>query len=136
LSNSNITSSNLEKVRLYLRAIEDGEFAAIRELFAPDASMVQFPNRIYPQGISFSVAQMAESFDKGRKLLSSQQYQIKNELVTGDSVAIEVLWVGKLAVSFGSMTAGSEMRAHSAMFFEFKDGTIVSQKNYDCFKPW
>jgi len=44
--------------------------------------------------------------------------------------------LGKLAISFGSLQAGSEMRAHSAMFFEFKDGKIVSQKNYDCFKPW
>jgi len=28
------------------------------------------------------------------------------------------------------------MRAHSAMFFEFRDGKIASQKNYDCFKAW
>jgi len=27
------------------------------------------------------------------------------------------------------------MRAHSAMFFAFKDGKIVTQKNYDCFVP-
>jgi len=29
-----------------------------------------------------------------------------------------------------------EIRAHSAMFFEFKDSKIVSQRNYDCFEPW
>ena len=129
-------SPNLEKVRRYLKAIEDGEFAEIRELFVPDASMVQFPNRIYPQGLSASVSQMSEAFEKGRKLLASQTYKIKNELVNGDSVAVEVLWIGKLAVPFGSMAAGSEMRAHSAMFVEFKEGKIVSQKNYDCFVPW
>ena len=128
-------SPNLETVRRYLKAIEDGEFTAIRDLFAPDASIVQFPNRIYPQGLSASVLQIAEAFEKGRKLLASQTYKIKNELVNRDSVAVEVLWVGKLAVSFGSMAAGSEMRAHSAMFFEFKDGKIVNQKNYDCFVP-
>jgi ketosteroid isomerase-like protein len=132
----NISSSNLESVRRYLKAIEDGDFSPIRELFAPDASMVQFPNRIYPQGLSASVSQMSEAFEKGRKLLASQTYKIKNELVNGDSVAVEVLWIGKLAVPFGSMAAGSEMRAHSAMFFEFKEGKIVSQKNYDCFVPW
>ena len=130
------SSSNLEKVRRYLKAIEDGEFTPIQELFAADALMVQYPNRIYPQGLSASVSRMAEAFEKGRKLLSKQKYEIKNELVTGDCVAVEVLWVGKLAISFGSLQAGSEMRAHSAMFFEFKDGKIVSQKNYDCFVPW
>src|ERR1051325_8385052 len=123
-------SPNLDKVRRYLKAIEDADFTVIRDIFAPDASMVQFPNRIYPQGISVGVARMAEAFDKGRKLLSSQQYQIKNELVTGDSVAVEVLWIGRLAFAFGNLAVGSEMRAHSAMFFEFKDGKIISQKNY------
>jgi len=126
---------NLETVRRYLKTIEDGEFTVIRDLFAPDASIVQFPNRIYPQGLSASVLQIAEAFEKGRKLLASQTYKIKNELVNRDSVAVEVLWVGKLAVSSGSMAAGSEMRAHSAMFFAFKDGKIVTQKNYDCFVP-
>ena len=130
------TSSDLEKVRRYLKAIEDGRFAEIRELFAADALVVQYPNRIYPQGLSASVSQMGDAFEKGRKLLSSQKCEIKNELVTGDCVAVEVLWVGKLAISFGSLQAGSEMRAHSAMFFEFRDGKIASQKNYDCFKAW
>jgi hypothetical protein len=49
---------------------------------------------------------------------------------------VEVLWIGKLAVPFGNLAAGSEIRAHSAMFFEFKDREIVSQRNYDCFEPW
>ena len=79
---------------------------------------------------------MAEAFEKGRKLLSSQSYEIKNCVVNDDKVALEVLWTGKLAISFGSLAAGSEMRAHSAMFFEFADGKIVSQRNYDCFEPW
>ena len=53
-----------------------------------------------------------------------------------NSAAIEVLWTGTLAMSFGNLSAGSKMRAHSAMFFEFKDGKIASQRNYDCFEPW
>lgn len=51
-------------------------------------------------------------------------------------VALEVLWIGKLAVPLGNLQAGSEMRAHSAMFLEFRDGKIVDQRNYDCFEPW
>jgi ketosteroid isomerase-like protein len=32
--------------------------------------------------------------------------------------------------------SGAEMRAHSAMFIEFRVGKIVAQRNYDWFEPW
>ena len=128
--------TNLEKIHAYLRSIEDGDFAYIADLFAPDAIMEQLPNRIYPNGIRSGVPRMAEAFAKGRKLLSGQTYEIKSHLADGDKVSIEVLWVGRLVVAFGDLAAGCEMRAHSAMFFQFKNGRIVSQRNYDCFEPW
>jgi ketosteroid isomerase-like protein len=128
--------TNLEKIQRYLKSIEDGDFTYITDLFAPDSVMEQFPNRIYTNGIRSGVSRMAEAFENGRKLLSHQTYEIKNHFVNGDNVAVEVLWIGKLAVPFANLAVGSEMRAHSAMFFEFKNGKIVSQRNYDCFEPW
>jgi ketosteroid isomerase-like protein len=130
------TADHLNTVRRYLRAIEDGTFADVADLFTPDAVMEQLPNRIYPQGVRGNLSRMADAFEKGRKVLSAQTYEIKNALVNENSVAVEVLWTGTLALSFGNLSAGSEMRAHSAMFFEFKDGKIASQRNYDCFEPW
>jgi ketosteroid isomerase-like protein len=128
--------TSLQKIERYLTSIEAGNFANIADLFAPNAVIEQLPNRIYPNGIKAGVSGMAESFEKGRKLLRTQSYQIMNRVVDGDRVSIEVLWTGKLAMAFGSLSAGSEIRAHSAMFFEFKDGKIVVQRNYDCFEPW
>ncbi len=128
--------TNLEKIRLYLQALEEGKLSEVSELFAPEVQMEQLPNRIYPQGLRAGLAEMKLGAEKGRKLLSSQTYQIKKAVVNGDSVAVEVLWTGKLAMAFGNLTAGAEMRAHSGMFFEFQDGKIVSQRNYDCFEPW
>ena len=128
--------TNLEKIKLYLRSIENGSFTYIADLFSPDAVVEQLPNRIYPNGIRSGVSSLADAFEKGRKLLSSQSYEIKSSVVDGDSLAIEVLWTGTLALGFGSLSIGSQMRAHSAMFFLFKDGRIVSQRNYDCFEPW
>jgi len=128
--------TNLEKLRRYLKSIEGGDFSYIGELFSPDAIVEQFPNRIYPNGLHSGFSRMAEAFEKGRKLLSRQSYEIKNYVVNGDKVSLEVLWTGVLAISFGSLSACSEMRAHSAMFFEFNDGKVVSQRNYDCFEPW
>jgi len=130
------SADHLEAVRRYLKGIESGTFSDIAELFTPDVVMEQLPNRIYPNGIRGTLAQMSESFDKGRKVLSSQTYEIKNAVVNGDSVAVEVLWTGTLAIGFGNLTSGSQMRAHSAMFFEFRDGRVSRQRNYDCFEPW
>jgi len=129
-------ATNLERVERYLKSIESGDFDGIVGLFSPDAVLEQLPNRIYPNGIRSGVSRMAEAFEKGRKLLSSQSYEIKSCIEDGDKLLIEVLWTGTLALPFGSLSVGSQMRAHSAMFFEFKDGKIVSQRNYDCFEPW
>jgi ketosteroid isomerase-like protein len=127
--------TNLEKVEFYLKSIENGDFAYIVNLFSPDAVLEQFPNRIYPDGIRSEVSRMAEAFEKGRKLLSTQSYEIKSCIVDGDELSIEVHWTGILAIPFGSLSVVSKMRAHSAMFFHFRDGKIVSQRNYDCFEP-
>ena len=130
------TSENLDIVRTYLKNVENGAFSDIAPLFTPDVVVEQLPNRIYAQGLRATISQMAAAFEKGRKLLSSQTYEIKNAVTNGDSVAVEVLWTGTLAVGFGTLTAGAQMRCHSSMFFEFKNGKIGSQRNYDCFEPW
>jgi ketosteroid isomerase-like protein len=127
---------HLNAVRRYLKTIEDGTFADIADLFTPDMVMEQLPNRVYPNGLRGTLSQMAQGFERGRKLLSSQTYEIKNALMNDNLVAVEVLWTGTLALSFGNLSAGSQMRAHSAMFFEFRNGKIASQRNYDCFEPW
>ena len=129
-------ASNLERVALYLKSIENGDFAYIANLFSPDAVLEQLPNRIYPNGVRSGITRMAEAFEKGRKLLSSQRYEIRSSVAEGDELSIELLWTGTLAVAFGSLSVGCQRRAHSGMSFQFKDGKIVSQRNYDCFEPW
>jgi ketosteroid isomerase-like protein len=126
--------TNLETARLYLKSLEDG--ISPTEFFSPEIVMEQLPNRIYPKGIRAGVAEMAAAFEKGKKLLSSQSYEIKRAVENENIVALEVLWTGRLAIAFGSVQPGSEMRAHSAMFLEFRDGKIISQRNYDCFEPF
>ena len=79
---------------------------------------------------------MMEAAERGRKVLTSQTYEIRSAVADGDHVALEVLWTGVLAVQVGSIPAGGKMRAHFAMFLDFRDGKIVSQRNYDCFEPF
>src|ERR1051326_848356 len=120
----------------YLKAIEDGDATFVISLFSPDAIIEQLPNRIYPNGLRADVSRVAAAFEKGRKLFSRQTYEITNHSTTGNLVALEVLWTGTLSIPFGTLAAGDNMRCHSAMLFEFRDGKIATQRNYDCFDPW
>jgi ketosteroid isomerase-like protein len=67
--------------------------------------------------------------------MTSQKYEIRNELASGDKVALEIDWTGTLAVPFQTIPKGGQMRAHFAAFLGCKDGKIVSQRNYDCYEP-
>ena len=131
-----MSDSNLELARSYLKAIEDGDASYVISLFTADTVFEQLPNRIYPKGVRANAAQAAAAFEKGRKLFSRQTYEITSASTTGDHVALEVLWTGTLAIPFGTLAAGAQMRCHSAMFLEFRDGKLSAQRNYDCFEPW
>ena len=82
------------------------------------------------------LAAMRASSERGSKLMTSQKYEVRNALAEGERVAMEIDWTGLLAMQFETIPAGGEMRAHFAMFLEFRDGKIIRQTNYDCFEPW
>jgi ketosteroid isomerase-like protein len=130
--------THLESARRYLKATKDGDASFVLNFFSPDAILEQLPNRIYPQGLRSSASQVPEAFEKGRKILAHQTYEITNQVISGDTVALEVLWTATLAIPFGTLAAGSQMRCHSAMFLEFRDGksslnatTIASNRGRD-----
>jgi ketosteroid isomerase-like protein len=54
----------------------------------------------------------------------------------GNSVIIEAVWTGTLAMPLGSIPIGGQLKANFAQFFEFADGKIIRQRNYDCFEPF
>jgi ketosteroid isomerase-like protein len=129
-------SSNLEIAKKYLAALERGvDCNKLAEFFAPDVVQEEFPNRLVPTGAKRDLAAL-DGCERGKKVMSRQQYEIKNALANENFVALEVLWRGTLAIPFGSLPADGQMRAHFAMFLEFRDGKIVAQRNYDRFEPW
>jgi len=124
--------TNLEKVASYLRSVEKGN-VAYADLFSRDAVLEQLPSRFYPNGTKSGVGEILEMC---RKLIASQSFEVKSCVSDGDRLWVEAVWTGTLAIPFDSQAAGSQMRAHCAMFFEFDDGRIVYQRNYECFEPW
>lgn len=127
-------AENLELARRYLAAIEAGTGADAS--MAPDIQQEEFPNRFVPAGARRDLAALREAADRGRKVLRGQRYEVRKAYAVGDTVILEVLWVGTLAVPVGSLPEGGEMRAHFAVFLEIRDGLIYRQRNYDCFEPF
>jgi ketosteroid isomerase-like protein len=129
-------ADNLAIARQYLKAIESGASAdEIASFFAPEIVLEIFPSRFFPNGSRDNLAGIRAAAERGRRAMSTQTYAIRNEVASGDKVALEVDWVGTLALPFQAIPIGGQMRAHFAMFLQFKDGKIVSQRNYDCYEP-
>ncbi len=83
-------------------------------------------------------ADLEAAYGRGQKLLSSQRYDVRRVVENGDEIAVELEWTGVLAVPVAAMNlpAGHQMKAFVAMFLTFRDGKIVSQRNYDCYPPF
>lgn len=128
---------NLERARRYLAAIEGGASGEGPLAFlAPDVRQIEFPNQFVPKGAERDLAAIAEAAIRGRRVIRSQRYEVRNALANGSEVALEVSWVGILAVAVGTLGIGDEMRAHFGVFLTFQDGLITRQRNYDCFEPF
>lgn len=122
---------NLEIARRYLAAIETG--ADPFGFLSPDIVQIEYPNQFVPKGAERDMTAMKEAAVRGASVLRSQRYEVRTAIANGDEVALEVLWVGVLAVPVGSLAASDEMRAHFGVFLSFENGLIIRQRNYDCF---
>lgn len=129
--------ANLVLIREYLKALEAAATGdALARFFSPDAIQVELPNRLNPHGGRSDLSTLLGRAELVPKLLRSQRYKIVSELAAGANAAVEASWSAVLETGFGNVPAGTEMKAHFAMFFEIESGRIKSQRNYDCFEPW
>ncbi len=128
------TPTQLDFIRRYLSAIEQGATGeALAAFYTPDAVQEEFPNRLVPTGARRDLAGILEGAVRGQKVLTGQTYEIGSAVENGDRIALELIWVGTLAVPLGSVPAGGSLRARFAVFIDFRDGRIAAQRNYDCF---
>lgn len=129
-------TQSIDVVRAYFRGIEQGDLDAVLACYWDDAVQIEWPNRLKAKGDRRGIAQLATDFAKGKALLSRQSYEVQRFAETTDFVVVEVFWRGTLAIPVGKLAAGDEMIAHSSIAFDFKDGRISSQRNYDCFEEF
>jgi len=131
------TGDLIQRAKAFLAALASGASAEeIEAFYAPDILQEEFPNRLLPQGARRDLAALREAGARGRQVLAAQTYEVANAIGSGECVAIEVVWTGTLAIGVGDLKPGDQMRARFAQFFEFRNGLIWRQRNYDCFDPW
>jgi ketosteroid isomerase-like protein len=129
--------NNLNKAQHYLTALERGVGRdELAQFFTADVQQEEFPNRLTPNGATRDLSALLNGNERGKKLMTSQRYEITNALESGDQVVLEVHWTGTLAQDVGTVPAGGQMQAHFAVFLQFREGKIAAQRNYDCFDPW
>jgi predicted ester cyclase len=130
-------SANLARAIEWVRAVENGATGGqLAEFVTPDVIHEDMPNRIFPNGIRYDLAGMRAGAERGRALLPHQRYEILSAIASGNSVAIQLVWRGELAVPYGSLKPSDELKAHIAMFMEFRDGKICHQRDYGCYEPF
>lgn len=127
--------SNLERTKAYLRSFETRDGSNL-SFYAPDVIQRELPNRLVPTGATRDLAALQAAAERGRHVVLSERYEILSLVEQGDEVAAEVLWTARLAVALGTLAPGDLMKAHLAMFITWRDGKIISQRNYDCFEPF
>jgi ketosteroid isomerase-like protein len=127
-------SYNVKLVKRLLEALEDGASSEVLEAFyRPDIVQVEFPNRATPRGTSRNFEQVKQAAERGRGVVRTQRYDVLRVFEFGATVIVEARWSAELHNPPPGAPAG--MAASLAMFFEFTDGKIAAQRNYDCFDP-
>ena len=127
----------LQIAKDFIKAVEartDSE--QIEKFYHSEALQTEYPNAVTKNVIVREVAELQTASKKGKQVLSKEEYDIIHAYKDGNVVIIEAVWTGTLAIAIGKLSAGEKMKAYFAQFFEFKEGKIFRQRNYDCFEPF
>lgn len=133
----------LELARQFLSAIEadtkrsgDDFTSTALAFYADDVLQEEFPNRFVTAGAQRDLQALREAGKRGKSVMRAQRFEPRKAYAIGDTVVLEVLWVGTLALNIGALQAGDEMRAHFAVFLEYRGDKILRHRTYDCFEAF
>ncbi len=107
---------------------------ALEKFFHPEIQQTEYPNQISGDVVVRNFTEMLQGADRGKRIFSEQSYDVQKYICEQNDVVAEVVWKGILKIPLSSLKTGDEMVAYFACVFEFKDGLIYRQRNYDCFK--
>ena len=127
----------IETVKKYISTIEEkNDIAEVFQFYHPDVEQIEYSNILLKNKTIRRLNDLKEAYLKGKAVLQSEKYKIINSYEQNNIVIIEAEWIGVLAVPFGSKKIGDEIKANFAQFYEFENGKILNQRNYDCFEQF
>ena len=130
-------TTNEQTVTNFLKMLEQRNSAEeLSGFYHPDVEQIEYPNAVTKNTTMRSLAELKIASEKGKQVLTKEEFEVKSLHTAGDTVILECIWKGTLAIGIGNIPPGGQMLAHFAQFFEFKDGKIFRQRNYDCFEPF
>lgn len=125
------------KALAFIRAVEERQSPEdIAEFYHHGIEQTEFPNAVTKHTTVRDLQALMKASVSGRKVIAKERYAVKNVYADENAVIAETEWTGTLAVPVGNLKPGDEMKAYFAQFFEFRDGKIYRQRNYDCFEPF
>ncbi|WP_164851368.1 nuclear transport factor 2 family protein [Larkinella soli] len=113
-----------------------GDAGAYAEIFHPDIELTEYPNAISPVTRVRTAEDRAKGIQAGRGMLAWHRFDIQKVTETADTVVLESVWTGEMAIDAGPLKKGQRMTAHVCCVIEFKDGLIFRTRNYDCYDPF
>jgi len=122
--------------RRMLAAIETGDEATLRAIYAPNAVQIEHPNRLKSKGDRREIDKMMADLKRGKAMLRSEHYEVLEVVSAGDIVALQVKWTGIVNVPVGTLQPGDSMVCESGIFLRFQDDRVIEQHNYDCFEDF
>jgi len=132
-----VGSKNVATAMQYVKAVENGATGeALSKFLHPEVTHYDLPNRFNPAGKVSDLAGMLAAAERGQSVLRSQKYDVLSSLEQGDTVVLEIDWIGKLAIPMAGIPAGGELHARIATFLELQDGLVILQRDYVCYDPF
>lgn len=130
-------TENEQLVVDFLKMVEERKSAEeLDRFYHPEVQQIEYPNSIVKNTVIRSLEDLKAGSERGKSILTKEEYEIIQLHSSGNVVILEAIWTGTLAVAIGNLPVGGKITAHFAQFFEFRDGRILKQRNYDCFDPF
>lgn len=131
-----VEDDRLMAARRLLAAIETGDEAALRGIYAENVVQIEYPNRLKSKGDRRQLDKMMADLARGKAMLRSEHYDVLEATAAGDVVALQVKWTGIVAIAVGALQPGDSMICESGIFLKFQGDRVIEQHNYDCFEDF